>query len=540
MPKEGEGRKGKRKKAADFWGPREEGGARWNKNQMRAFDNVHEKLENMLAAVLEDPEHDDVEVAKLRDELDYLQCKRCELRKGNVIREGGNPDSTFQAGAAHQSESARRSMSRRSRSPESARRSRSRRSRPSAGPLDVPACLLACVTAPAPARSSSRAYPADSARIATRRPSANAAARAHHKKRSAGSGDRSPSSSISVSSAAAAPVGRLVFGAESRDDGADPAAIVGWDGDWDPNSLLRPPGMPPMLRTSRRATTSPEAPQAAESAHSPSHPSSRQKLAICAKPAKNMETHPESKALSMKTRDEAIAEKTATAASAETPCFAKRPPLDKGAASVKAESSDSEVESDSESLITRPIHPITDFGSDASADEFAEFVASGNWALARGCRSRCADVVLSGDSEELRLGAGWIASLRDVGSEDVGNKRWLIFLKSPTEELEEVLRRGRVVNVYRFDIDLQSDYLTDRTLNAYARAVAAADYVLQSGGIGNRYYPLICYTSSLLPPLTCNDLFFWGKEKMQFRLVHFVFHQKGVASKGGAVSQIRG
>jgi len=83
------------KKAAVIWGPREEGDPRWNKNQMRAFDNVHEKLENMLAAVLEDPEHDDVEVAKLRDELDYLQCKRCELRKGNVIREVATPIQPF-------------------------------------------------------------------------------------------------------------------------------------------------------------------------------------------------------------------------------------------------------------------------------------------------------------------------------------------------------------------------------------------------------------------------------------------------------------
>jgi hypothetical protein len=44
-----------------------------------------------LAAVEDDPEHDYVDAAKLREELDYVEYKRSELRKGNVIR-GVNPE----------------------------------------------------------------------------------------------------------------------------------------------------------------------------------------------------------------------------------------------------------------------------------------------------------------------------------------------------------------------------------------------------------------------------------------------------------------
>ena len=127
--------------------------------------------------------------------------------------------------------------------------------------------------------------------------------------------------------------------------------------------------------------------------------------------------------------------------------------------------------------------------------------------------------------EVTQLGEGWLASIRATGiyEDDLTAKRWMICLKRPEKGLEETCD-GKVRAFYRYDVDLESTHHIKTNLRNYARAVASSQRGLQSGGIGNRHCPLICYTSLLPPPLTCND-FFLG-EQMQFRLVQFVFHKK--------------
>ena len=136
----GNGKKGKGKKAVEILGKlRFPGDEHWQKLQLRLFANQVETLKKELADAEANPDSDYVDSARLREELVFVERKRTAIQEGNIIlhvfqeeredniilRElqkenimlGVNPASSFQAGAAHQAESARRSRSRRSRSP---------------------------------------------------------------------------------------------------------------------------------------------------------------------------------------------------------------------------------------------------------------------------------------------------------------------------------------------------------------------------------------------------------------------------------------
>jgi hypothetical protein len=301
-------------------------------------------------------------------------------------------------------------------------------------------------------------------------------------------------------------------------------------------------GIHEALAAGKRASAASAAKKIAKAA---SHQQNTKK--IDAKRAKTNDVlqQPKREAQSDKTRDEPIAEQIASAAAAEKIAAAASAEKIADAASPEKTAEAWIAEKIAEAASADTLNEWADAAkrpSLARGDTLSELAGQGQGASAelRQASSSSSStpfvpkrMPLLGacEGDELELGGGRLASIRatDIYADDLSPRRWMIFLKSPTRDLEMDCK-GKVHSVYCFAVDWLRGHLTKRTTNTYARAVAAAKQGLEMGGIGNRYYPLICYTS-LLPPLLATT-FFWG-DKCNFGFFS-CFSQKKVLQVRGA------
>ena len=659
----GNGKKGKGKKAVEILGKlRFPGDEHWQKLQLRLFANQVETLKKELADAEANPDSDYVDSARLREELVFVERKRTAIQEGNIIlhvfqeeredniilRElqkenimlGVNPASSLEAGAAHQAESARRSRSRRSRSPAwrrssspSSAQSEKTRDEAIAEKMIAEAAAAEKIAAAASAEkkiaeasaekiadaasaekiadSRMAEKTAEAASAGTLNELADAAkrpslARGDKLSELAGQGKgasaelRQAASSVLVNELPAddsgsesdryvvAPAGdRLVrsWRARASVEVVVDAIVVAVSSDAAAVSLGS------AVVASFRATSSS---QKVSAQHSPVEEddfemyllkafsraqkphaadidaadvilrtavhnnttavgekrsfamiapepgaddiaaSRQQNTNIDAKRAKKDLAQPKREAKSEKTRDEPIAKQIAPAAAAK-----------KIAAPASAEKI-AEAASAEKIAAAR----LADLRVYLLAGQVALGRAAGI-PLAPGWRAKSKAKLAALQpsfmkprprgvpcGEVTQLGEGWLASIRATGiyEDDLTAKRWLICLKRPEKGLEETCD-GKVRAFYRYDVDLKDTHHIKKNLHKYARAVASAQRGLQSGGIGNRHCPLICYTS-LLPPLLAATFFWWYK--CNFGFFACFSQKKGVASKGGEVSQIRG
>ena len=512
---------------------------------MRAFDHVFEKMQKKLAAVCDDRAHDFVDADRLRDRLDHVEYKRCELRKGNVVRGCFIPDLTVRRLRPHppsepppqhlHAESACRWRSRRSRSP-AWRRSSS----PSSAPATAPkrAALATRLLQKMMKSRRNRSSPSSGSVSGAEE---DPAARTHQKRTTLTEAPQQQVKSAHSPPQAASRQQNAKIDAErtKNKDVLQPKREAQSEEKTRNEFLVE--GIHEALAAGKRASAASAAKKIAKAA---SHQQNTKK--IDAKRAKTNDVlQPKREAQSDKTRDEPIAEQIASAAAAEKIAAAASAEKIADAASPEktteawiaakiAEAASADTLNDWADAATRP--------SLARGDTLSELAGQGQGASAelRQASSSSSStpfvpkrMSLLGacEGDELELGGGRLASVRatDIYADDLSPRRWMIFLKSPTRDLEMDCK-GKVHSFYCFAVDWLRGHLTKRTTNTYARAVAAAKQGLEMGGIGNRYYPLICYTS-LLPPLLATT-FFWG-DKCNFGFFS-CFSQKKVLQVRGA------